>query len=273
MHFGSEYGPDRAAWHQPGRSRIEIWRSVAEMIRDEIGDAVWLGCGCPLWASVGLVDAIRIGRDVGVQWSGDYSAQSLLRDQMMRNFGGGILWQSDPDCILLRDRFHNLSDTEVQSLALYAGMAAGLVMTSDALDELPPERLALFKFLLPEPRQSDSRALCRFPLLGQAAPIYSPDVDRRREWRSSDPAIVQVRSADAVKYCALFMLNTGDAAVERVYSLKQLGLPSPAYAYNWMAGSGTAEPVEQVSITLPPHGGALFILSPEHLTEPPAHLP
>jgi hypothetical protein len=61
--------------------------------------------------------------------------------------------------------------------------------------------------------------------------------------------------------------------VERVYSLKQLGLPSPAYAYNWMAGSGTAEPVEQVSVTLPPHGGTLIFLSPERLTELPAHLP
>lgn len=273
MHFGSEYGPDRALWHQSGKSRIEIWRRVAEMIREEIGDAVWLGCGCPLWASVGLVDAIRIGRDVGVQWSGDYSAQSLLRDQMMRNFGGGILWQSDPDCILLRDHFHNLSDTEVQSLALYAGMAAGLVMTSDALDELSPERLALLKFLLPEPSRRDSRALCRFPLLGQAAPVYSPDADPRRQWRSSDPVIVQVRSAEAVKYCALFMLNTGDAAVERVYSLKQLGLPSPAYVYDWKIGAVNDAPVEQVSVTLPPHGGELFILSPERLTELPGHLP
>jgi hypothetical protein len=273
MHFGSEYGPDRAVWHQSGSSRIEIWRRVAEMIREEIGDAAWLGCGCPLWASVGLVDGIRIGRDVGVQWSGDYSAQSLLRDQMMRNFGGGILWQSDPDCILLRDRFHNLTDTEVQSLALYAGMAAGLVMTSDSLDELLPERLALLKFLLPEPSRRNSRALCRFPLLGQAAPTYSPDADSRREWRSSDPVIVQVRSSEDVTYSALFLLNTADDAVERVYTLEQLGLPAPAYAYNWTAGTTGDAPVEQVSVTLPPHGGALFILSAERLTEVPAHLP
>lgn len=273
MNCGSDYGPDRAVWHQPGKSRIEIWRSVTEMIRQEIGDAVWLGCGCPLWASVGLVDAIRIGRDVGVQWSGDYSAQSLLRDQMMRNFGSGILWQSDPDCILLRPRFHHLSDTEVTSLALYAGMAAGLVMTSDALDELPPERLALFKFLLPDASRRQQRAACRFPLLGQEPPVYSPDDDPRRRWRSSDPVIAQVRSAGDTAQTAVFLLNTGEEPLERVYPLEQLGLASPAYAYDWTGNMANDAPMEQVSVTLPPHGGVLFFLSPGRWTAPPAHLP
>jgi alpha-galactosidase len=106
MYFGSEYGPERAAWHTPGHTRIEIWRRVGEMIRQEIGDATWLGCGCPLWAAVGLVEGIRIGNDVGVNWSGDLSGQSLLRDLATRNFANHILWQVDPDCVLLRDRFH-----------------------------------------------------------------------------------------------------------------------------------------------------------------------
>ncbi|MGB8984259.1 MAG: glycoside hydrolase family 36 protein, partial [Anaerolineales bacterium] len=116
MHFGSEYGPDRAVWHTPGMTRIEIWRRVAEMIRAEIGEALWLGCGCPLWASIGLVDGVRIGRDVGISWGGDYSAQSLLRDQACRNFANHILWQSDPDCVLLRERFSDLSEEEIKTL-------------------------------------------------------------------------------------------------------------------------------------------------------------
>ena len=70
MLFGSEHGPDRAVWHQPGLSRIAIWRRMAALIREAIGDAQWLGCGCPLWASVGYIDAVRIGRDIGVSWEG-----------------------------------------------------------------------------------------------------------------------------------------------------------------------------------------------------------
>jgi len=145
MFFGAEHGPDRAIWHQPGLSRIAIWRRLACLIRAEIGDALWLGCGFPLWAATGLVDAVRIGRDVGVKWSGEQSAESLLRDQTTRNHASGVLWQADPDCILLRDRYHELTDQQVAALALFAGLAGGVLMTSDAFDALSDERIKLFK--------------------------------------------------------------------------------------------------------------------------------
>lgn len=161
MFFGAEYGPDRAIWHQSGLSRIAIWRKMGAIIRKEIGNALLLGCGCPLWASVGLVDAIRIGRDVGVKWSGDQSAESLLRDQATRNHAAGRLWQADPDCILLRDRFHDLSDAQVESLALLAGLSGGVLMTSDHLGELTPERAKLFDALA----RLDATE-CRYPSLG-----------------------------------------------------------------------------------------------------------
>ena len=159
---GMEYGPGEAVWHEPGLSRVEVWRRMAAIIREEIDGALWLGCGCPLWASVGFVDAVRIGRDIGVSWHGEYSAESLLRDQLTRNHAAGILWQADPDCVLLRDRFHELSDEEVRSLLLFAGLSGGVLMTSDKLDEIPEERAQLFSTLLRE------RALsCSFPLLGK----------------------------------------------------------------------------------------------------------
>ena len=76
-------------------------------------------------------------------WEGGYSAQSLLRDLMTRNHAAGILWQSDPDCVLLRDRFHELDDTQVRSLALFAGLSGGVLMTSDKLDPLSADRASL----------------------------------------------------------------------------------------------------------------------------------
>lgn len=173
MLFGAEHGPDRAVWHQPGLSRIAIWRRMAALIREEIGDALWLGCGCPLWASIGYVDAVRIGRDVGVTWTGEYSAESLLRDQVSRNHGAGILWQADPDCVLLRERFHELSDAQVELLARFAAYSGGVLMTSDKLDELLDGRAALFAELLREPVAS-----CTFPDLGRPAPILRQEVRR-----------------------------------------------------------------------------------------------
>jgi alpha-galactosidase len=147
--FGSEHGPDRARWYQPGLSRIAIWRRMLELMREEVGEEVLiLGCGCPLWASVGLVDAVRIGRDVGVKWTGEQSAESLLRDHGTRAHANGILWQSDPDSILLRDQFHHLSDVQVETLADVALRAGGVLMTSDHLGSLSAKRRALFAKLL-----------------------------------------------------------------------------------------------------------------------------
>lgn len=163
MFFGAEYGPERAVWHQPGQSRIAIWRKMATIIREEIGDAIWLGCGCPLWASVGLVDAVRIGRDVGAKWSGEQSAESLLRDQATRNHAAGRLWQADPDCILLRERFHDLTDDQVRGLAILAGLSGGVLMTSDNFSELRQDRAALFDWIAGLEVES-----CSYPSLGKA---------------------------------------------------------------------------------------------------------
>ena len=257
MHFPTVYGPERAVWHTPGLTRVEIWRQVAEMIREEIGDATWLGCGCPLWAPVGLVDGLRIGRDVGVEWRGSedvHSAESLLRDQATRNFANGILWQADPDCILLRDRFHHLSESELRSLAIYAGMAAGVVMTSDALDELSAERVRLFKLLL-----SPERALCRFPLLG-----------------SGDPVSVQVRQRvgdEPASLAAIFVFNTGDAPAQRSYSLARLGLEGAWHITEWPSGRAWEQPVERIAVTLAPHDSVLLFASRELFSAPPDRLP
>jgi len=171
MLFGSEHGPDLAIWHQKGLSRVTIWRRMAALIRENIGEAFWLGCGCPLWASVGYVDAVRIGRDMGVNWHGEYSAESLLRDLATRNHANGVLWQADPDCVLLRDRFHELTDTQIVSLARFAGASGGVLMTSDTLSTLPPERTRLFASLL----NARARGI-QFRALGQDGPIcYTVD--------------------------------------------------------------------------------------------------
>jgi alpha-galactosidase len=275
MHFGSEYGPERALWHTPGSTRIEIWRGVAEMIREEIGEALWLGCGCPLWASIGLVDGVRIGRDVGVSWSGDYSAQSLLRDQACRNFANHILWQSDPDCVLLRERFHDLSEAEVKSLALYAGMTGGVMMTSDHLGELSQDRLHLWRMIL-----SQEQASCDFPLLGGSAIHYKTQVVRgqansiRPVPRAEDAVLVQVRHpGQAGGTGAIFFLNTASHTVQRSYPLADLGINDPVYLQEWEGQPAGDRVHTRVSLTLPAHHSALYFFRGEPIRDLPLRLP
>jgi len=275
MLWGSDYGPDRVIWHKPGLSRIEIWRRVAEMIREEIGeDAIWLGCGCPLWVTVGLVDGIRIGSDVGVSWRGHLSAESLLRDQASRNFANHILWQIDADCILLRERFHHLTETELRSLAIYAGMSGGVIITSDALDELSADRLRLWKLLL-----SSNDNGCNFPLLGQSSLSYKRfPADRnshqvRHETQAADPVLVQVRTSQDGVLTAVFIFNISENPLQRSYPLSQLGLSGPLYVYDWTSGCAWPEPVERLTFSLPSHGGVLLFLSPSPITSPIDRLP
>ncbi len=269
MFYGAEYGPDRASRHRPGMTRIEIWRQVAGMIREEIGEALWLGCGCPLWASAGLVDAVRIGGDVGVEWRGNNSAQSLLGDLATRSFGNGILWQVDPDCILLRERFHYLTDAEVRSLALYAGMAGGVMMTSDDLAALSPDRLRLWKLVL-----QAGPAPGRFPLLGQSRICYKRGPTGHEP--AADPVLVQVRSGwldGRNPAFAVLAFNTGDHPVQRTLPLEALGLPGPLYALEWRAQRAGPEPVDQLSVTLASHDCILVFLTAVPLKAIPDSLP
>lgn len=223
MHLGALYGPDEAIWHEDGLSRIEIWMRMARLIRAAIGEeAQWLLCGAPLWAPVGLCDAMRIGRDIGVSWKGHYSAESLLRDQTTRNFANGILWQADPDCVLLRDRFHELSEDEVQALARFAGLAGGVLMTSDQLDEVPEPRRQLLAELA-----GDGRAFtCDFPELGRTGLRYrlgtAPN-GAPMAVSEGEPVLVQrVRRGNGS--VLLHVFNTGEVAVERLLGWELAGL-------------------------------------------------
>jgi hypothetical protein len=274
MLFGSDYGPERAIFHTPGATRIENFMRVARMIHQEIGnEALWLGCGCPLWATIGLVDGIRIGGDVGVSWSGGLSAQSLLRDLATRNVGNHILWQIDPDCVLLRERFHHLSEAEVEALALYAGMSGGIMMTSDHLGELGEKRMRLWKLLLPLGRRS-----CHFPLLGQTALSY---VSHSTPWSSqpvleavaNDPVLVQVRPAAKDGVGAVFILNSSDQAVQRTYPLAALGLNGPCYVYDGSQDVAWPQAVDEIAITLAHHEGRLLFVSPQPILVAPEQLP
>jgi alpha-galactosidase len=211
---------------------------------------------------------------VGVVWSGDYSAQSLLRDQSCRNFANHILWQSDPDCVLLRERFHELSEEEIKSLAIYAGMTGGVMMTSDHLGELSRARLRLWRLLLTE-----ERAACDFPLLGQSNIFYERLVDPQSNQpryapRAEDPVLVQVRRPiNGGTMGAIFFLNTSNHAVQRSYPVRQVGINDSVYLCDWKNGSSSEQVLSKIDVTLPAHHSALYFFSSNPIVDIPLRLP
>jgi alpha-galactosidase len=244
MHIGSAYGPDRAVWHEAGLSRIEVFMRMARLIRKEIGDALWLGCGCPLFSPAGLVDGMRIGRDTGVSWVGERPVETSLRDRATRNFANGILWQADPDCIVLRDRFHEFADHELEGLALLAGLSGGVAMTSDHLGELSPGRRALWSYVLGD----GNAGRCDFPLLGRTAEF--------------GPLIAQIRRGGPGEEGLLFLFNPGEAGGNWQVPLRELGLSEGTQLVEWRAERVAPVSESFLPIALEPHRWRLYRLMP-----------
>jgi alpha-galactosidase len=259
MHFGCDYSPKQARWHQDGLSRMQIWMRMVRLIREEIGDALWLASGSPIWAPIGWVDAVRIGRDVGVSWKGNYSAESLLRDQTARNFANGIFWQADPDCILLRERFHHLTDDEVRSLAMFAGLAGGVLMTSDQLDEVSAQRGELFAELaaVAEPRP------CDFPRLGQDALRHRVSIGHTGQSivvSEGDCVLMQrLRQADGT--VLVHLLNTGDQAADRLIDWQSAQLGEEVDVQVLDAGHRCVKMDAGVHVLLRPHASCRVLFS------------
>jgi hypothetical protein len=100
----------------------------------------------------------------------------------------------EPDEARGDSRFHELTDTEVHSLALFAALTGGLLMTSDQLDEVCTERRHLFAQLAGDGKVRT----CSFPQLGQGDPVLVQQV------LQSDGSVL------------INMFNTGDTAADRV---------------------------------------------------------
>jgi len=77
------------------------------------------------------------------------SALNAIRNTMTRWWMHGRLWQSDPDCLLVRSEKTALTEDEVRTLATVIAMSGGMVLDSDDLTRLSNERRQWLSMLLP----------------------------------------------------------------------------------------------------------------------------
>ncbi|MGI9031110.1 MAG: glycoside hydrolase family 36 protein [Ilumatobacteraceae bacterium] len=136
---------------------IAAYRHGLSIIRDAIGpESTLLGCGAPLLASIGLVDAMRVSPDIGPHYEpilGDLSqpaGRSAMNVERARRWQHGRWWINDPDCLLVRDEVER-RDEWMDHVAA----SGGLVVSSDALDQLGDHEVELLRANLrqtvPEP--------------------------------------------------------------------------------------------------------------------------
>lgn len=140
------------------KSRGTIMCESMAFLRECCGDKLILGCGVPLGASFGYVDACRISCDVDLNYGGIYynklhvnneipSAQNAINNAVFRRHLNGRAFCNDPDVFFLR--YSNLKFTMEQKLLL-AGinhLLGGVLFVSDNAQEYKPHDVSnAFKF-------------------------------------------------------------------------------------------------------------------------------
>lgn len=208
--------------HDNRVTRAQAVRRGLEIIRATIGDNILLGCGAPLGPSVGMVDAMRIGPDVHVDWEPFWqdlsapAAANAILNSITRSFMHGKLWLNDPDCLVLRPRGDdsNLVLNEMRTLTTMVGLSGGLVLSSDNLPALRRGRPKYLQRVLP-PYGRNAIPLDLFhnerPQL-LALPVETP-------WGA---------------WTIVALLNWDDHSRVTKLDLAQLGLPTGAYhVYNY----------------------------------------
>jgi alpha-galactosidase len=135
-------------------TRAEAYRQGMETIREAVGDTTILGCGAPQFASVGVVDAMRIGPDTAPYWrrEGESASQpaheNAVRNVLNRQLWHRRLWLNDPDCQLVRTTT-DLTAAERESFAALVALLGGTNVLSDAIREIDAPGRRLFERTLP----------------------------------------------------------------------------------------------------------------------------
>lgn len=158
--------------HDPAVSRARAYRMGLQALRDGAGeDAFLLGCGAPLAASAGLVDAMRTGPDVAPYWEeesrrvwlGDAtgpSARNALHTALSRWYQHAW-YQPDPDVAIVRRERSLLTEEERGAVAGMLDVIGGLRASSDPLGGLDERELALLRRCLEISTPDRPRTLTR----------------------------------------------------------------------------------------------------------------
>jgi alpha-galactosidase len=79
----------------------------------------------------------------------DPSVLNSIRNTINRFWMHRRIWLNDPDCLLVRETDTAMTEDEVRSLATVIGMTGGMVLDSDNLAKLSPDRRRIIASVLP----------------------------------------------------------------------------------------------------------------------------
>lgn len=144
-----EDGFNDAVFADKTRSNMQAGRLGLKTIREAAGPETFiLGCCTPqnersLGMTLGLVDAMRVGPDSGVQWKGVVEGAACSSRLYFLN---GRVWWNDPDSIYARAK---IPLAEVQCFAGWVALTSTLNNQTDWAPDYPPERIELLRRTMP----------------------------------------------------------------------------------------------------------------------------
>ncbi len=235
--------------YNPGKTSVQYFMEVVKMIREEIGnDSYWLGCISPYEQLIGYVDGMRVTNDIHPNWTRE-STINLFRETFAGQYFNNVLWQNDPDVLYVRKNNSEFTEDETYSVALWDGIFGGVVNTSDALHEVPGERLQLWRFVQP----TKEKKTAKLPF-----------------WADDKIHPVAVREYPELNAWGVLIVNTSDTMYENNYAIKEvIGDIDEGFCYEWMPGENKKiGRVSALKTKLRKHQSVLYYISKEEI--PPA---
>ncbi len=207
----------RGAHHDPRTTGAERLSRLYKLIRRAAGKKTFLlGCGSPLFPAVGKVDAMRISVDVNSIWDRNWmktllrdrnfpTAKAALQNAITRSAMHGRFWINDPDCLMVREKKTELNERQVYLLASVMCLSGGMLLVSDDLSTLSPQRLIILKKAFDLVQQCSRHASSALGLMDEEFPLglYNP-AGYLGIWNPSDrPRKVVVEIPAAVSSASL----------------------------------------------------------------------
>lgn len=141
---------------------IQAYRKAFEAVREGMGDKLLMGG--VYGPSIGLVNAMRIGSDVGARW--DWSKLNVHAGDRDRYLGSGNVircimsiinssymhrnfWINDPDYLLVRDDRSELTLDEARTWLSVIALTGTMTILGDNMTTLPRERRDLITKIFP----------------------------------------------------------------------------------------------------------------------------
>jgi alpha-galactosidase len=140
---------------RPNKTRGQVMSDALNFIRRLVGDKMLLACGVPLGSAFGLVDYCRIGADIHLSW--EHRLLKFLGNRervstivaLRTVFGRWALnkraFLSDPDVFILRDKKHQLTDIQQDTVFKINSLLGNLLFTSDVVSEYTEGVLEKYK--------------------------------------------------------------------------------------------------------------------------------